>query len=148
MTQAIRIHIDNQDRLAGLRSFLATVMEKTEIEAMLVPTRLAVKNRIMPTLVSDPKRLAEADPLSPAQLRERYNLEQDPARVVFGTIMKRQTVIAPTRGVVMIVAFRLEFYDPASRDSTVVMVAVRDLAERCIPLAVEELVRQLDGGAG
>ena len=61
MTQAIRIHIDNQDRLSGLRSFLATVMEKTEIEAMLVPTRLVVKNRIMPTLVSDPKRLAEAE---------------------------------------------------------------------------------------
>ena len=66
MTQAIRIDIDNQDWLSGLRSFLATVMEKTEIEAMLVPTRLAVKNRIMPTLVSDPARLNEADPLSPA----------------------------------------------------------------------------------
>ena len=66
MTQAIRIDIDNQDRLSGIRSFLATVMEKTEIEAMLVPTRLAVKNRIMPTLVSDPARLNEADPLSPA----------------------------------------------------------------------------------
>ena len=66
MTQAIRIDIDNQDWLSGLRSFLATVMEKTEIEAMLVPTRLAVKNRIMPTLVSDPGRLNEADPLSPA----------------------------------------------------------------------------------
>ena len=66
MTQAMRIDIDNQDRLSGLRSFLATVMEKTEIEAMLVPTRLAVKNRIMPTLVSDPARLNEADPLSPA----------------------------------------------------------------------------------
>ena len=66
MTQAMRIDIDNQDRLSALRSFLATVMEKTEIEAMLVPTRLAVKNRIMPTLVSDPTRLNEADPLSPA----------------------------------------------------------------------------------
>ena len=66
MTQAIRIGIENQDRLAGMRSFLATVMEKAGIEAMLVPTRLAVKNRIMPTLVSDPTRLAEADPLSPA----------------------------------------------------------------------------------
>ena len=66
MTQAIRIDIESQDWLAGLRSFLATVVEKTEIEAMLVPARLAMKNRIMPMLVSDPKRLAEADPLSPA----------------------------------------------------------------------------------
>jgi formate dehydrogenase subunit beta len=66
MTQAIRIDIDKQDWLSGLRSFLATVMEKTEIEAMLVPTRLGVKNRLMPTLVSDPGRLNQADPLSPA----------------------------------------------------------------------------------
>jgi formate dehydrogenase subunit beta len=66
MTQAILIDIDNQDRLSGIRSFLATVMDKAGIAAMLVPTRLAVKNRIMPTLVSDPARLEEADPLSPA----------------------------------------------------------------------------------
>ena len=66
MTQAIRIDTENQDRLSGIRSFLATIMEKAGIEAMLLPTRLAVKNRIMPTLVSDPTRLAEADPLSPA----------------------------------------------------------------------------------
>ncbi|MDF1554509.1 MAG: hypothetical protein P1P84_15670 [Deferrisomatales bacterium] len=82
--------------------------------------------------------------LTPEQLRERYSLAEAPARVVFGTIMKRETVIAPTRGVVMIVAYRLEFFDPLSKASTVLMVAVRDLAERAIPLAVEEIRRQLD----
>lgn len=66
MTQAIRIDIDHHDRLSGIRSFLATIMGKAGIDAMLVPTRLAVKNRIMPMLVSDPTRLADADPLSPA----------------------------------------------------------------------------------
>lgn len=66
MTQAIRIDIHNQDRLAGIRSFLATVMEKAGIDALLVPSRLAMKNRLMPVLVSDPARLAQADPLSPA----------------------------------------------------------------------------------
>ena len=86
--------------------------------------------------------------LTPEQLRQRYGLAEVPARVVFGTIMKRKTVIAPTRGVVMIVAYRLEFFDPVSKDSTVLMVAVRDLAERCIPLAVEEIRRQLDAAGG
>ena len=66
MTQAIRIDIDNVDWLSGIRSFLASIMETAGVEAMLVPTRLSVKNRIMPMLVSDPARLAEADPLSPA----------------------------------------------------------------------------------
>jgi formate dehydrogenase (coenzyme F420) beta subunit len=66
MTQAIRIVTENGDRLAGIRSFLSTLMDKAGIDAMLVPARLAVKNRIMPALVSDAARLAEADPLSPA----------------------------------------------------------------------------------
>jgi len=66
MTEAILISTDNQDWLTGVRSFLATMMEETGIEALLVPARLSVKNRIMPTLVSDPKRLEQADPLSPA----------------------------------------------------------------------------------
>ncbi|MBC2710777.1 MAG: Coenzyme F420 hydrogenase/dehydrogenase, beta subunit C-terminal domain [Desulfosarcina sp.] len=66
MTQAIHIDIKNEDWLSGIRSFFTTVMEKAGIDAILIPTRLSVKNRIMPTLVSDPARLAEADPLSPA----------------------------------------------------------------------------------
>lgn len=86
--------------------------------------------------------------LSPEQLRERYNLADTPGRILFGTIVKRQTIIAPTRGVIMRVTYRLEFYDPSTRDSTVVIIAVRDLAERCIPLAVEELRRRLDASGG
>ena len=66
MTQAIRIETENGDRLAGIRSFLATLMDKAGIDAMLVPSRMAVKNRIMPALVSDAARLADADPLAPA----------------------------------------------------------------------------------
>ena len=66
MTEAIRIAIDNLDRLDGIRGFLATLMRKTDLDAMLIATRLAVKNRIMPALISDPERLTEADPLSPA----------------------------------------------------------------------------------
>lgn len=64
MTKAI--HIEDQDRLSGIRSLLSTIMEKAGIDALLVPARLAVKNRIMPLLVSDPQRLAEADPFAPA----------------------------------------------------------------------------------
>ena len=66
MTQAIRIETKNGDRLLAIRSFLATIMDKAGIDAMLVPTRMLVKNRIMPTLVSDAARLAEADPLAPS----------------------------------------------------------------------------------
>jgi formate dehydrogenase subunit beta len=64
MTQAIII--DDNNRLAGIRTLMATMMEKTDVEAILVPSRLRVKNRIMPALVTDPSRLGDADPLSPA----------------------------------------------------------------------------------
>lgn len=64
MTQMI--HIADTDRLAGMRSLLAAVMDKAGVAAILVPTRLTVKNRIMPTLISDPDRLADADPFAPA----------------------------------------------------------------------------------
>lgn len=66
MTQAIRIETESGDRLDGIRSFLATFMDKAGIDAMLVPTCVAVKNRIMPALISDARLLAQADPLSPA----------------------------------------------------------------------------------
>ena len=64
MTEAI--HIEDPDRLTGIRTLLSTIMEKAGIDAVLVPARLAVKNRIMPLLVSDPERLTEADPFAPA----------------------------------------------------------------------------------
>lgn len=66
MTRSVRIVIQNDDRLAGIRSFLATVVQKGQFEAILVPGRLAVKRRIMPMLISNPARLVEADPLAPA----------------------------------------------------------------------------------
>ncbi|BBO82192.1 hypothetical protein DSCO28_27580 [Desulfosarcina ovata subsp. sediminis] len=66
MTQAVSIPIQDHDLLTGMRSFLTAIMEKSGIDAMLVPARLSVKNRIMPMLVSDPACLTEADPLSPA----------------------------------------------------------------------------------
>jgi formate dehydrogenase subunit beta len=66
MTKAFRITTDNDDRLTGMRGFLATLMRKTDLDAILIAARLAVKSRIMPALISDPERLTEADPLSPA----------------------------------------------------------------------------------
>ena len=64
MTQAI--HIQGENWLTGIRGLLETLLSKGDLEAILVPTRLTVKNRIMPMLVSNPEGLAQADPLSPA----------------------------------------------------------------------------------
>ena len=66
MTQSVKIDNESENRLTGLRSFLVTVMDKAGIDAILVPTRLSMKNRIMPMLLSDPELLSQADPFSPA----------------------------------------------------------------------------------
>ncbi|MGE5258635.1 MAG: 4Fe-4S dicluster domain-containing protein [Hyphomicrobiales bacterium] len=66
MAKTVRIEIKDQDLLGALRSFLKTVLEREDITAVLVPWRLPMKNMVMPTLITDPQQLDEADPLSPA----------------------------------------------------------------------------------
>ncbi len=95
----------------------------------------------------DPSRAAALlKTLGAEELRQKFGLEKAPEKVLLGTILYRRTIVAPTRGVVMDVGYRLEFYDPRSRQSTVIEVAVRDLAERTVPRLVEELTRRLRHG--
>ena len=66
MAKTAAIKIKDGDLLAALRGFLRSVLSQEEIDAVLVPQRLPMKNMIMPMLVTDPERLADADPLAPA----------------------------------------------------------------------------------
>ncbi len=66
MAKTAMIPIENGDLLAGLRRFLRKVLELPQIRALLVPCQLPMKAVVMPTLVTDPQRLAGANPLAPA----------------------------------------------------------------------------------
>jgi hypothetical protein len=79
---------------------------------------------------------------NPEQIQNDLGLERRPHIILFGTILYRKTIIAPARGVIMDVGYRLEFYDIGSRKSTIVEVSIKDLAENCIPRIVEEIVRR------
>ncbi|ALC16839.1 hypothetical protein DSOUD_2072 [Desulfuromonas soudanensis] len=79
---------------------------------------------------------------SPEQIKSDLALERRPDILLFGTILHRKTIIAPARGVIMDVGYRLEFYDLGTRESTIIEVSIKDLAENCIPRIVEEIVRQ------
>jgi hypothetical protein len=83
---------------------------------------------------------------TPEQLRQELNLTVAPERILFGTMVRREMTVAPMRGVVMEEAYRLEFHDLRSGAVTVLEVAVRDLAEDCIPALVKELVARLANG--
>ncbi len=66
MTQAYCMSKENGDWLDNIRAFFTTLMEKSDTDAILVPAGLAMKHRIMPTLIADQAFFGNIDPLSPA----------------------------------------------------------------------------------
>lgn len=66
MTMTAQIPVQDGDRSAALRSFLAEVLALDAVDAVLVPSRLSGNGRTMPVLVTDAGALAQADPLTPA----------------------------------------------------------------------------------
>jgi len=65
MATAARIEVIDRNPVSSLRDFLATLLEKGEMDAILVAQRLPIRNVVMPTLVTDPAKLVGADPLAP-----------------------------------------------------------------------------------
>lgn len=66
MARMLNIDVSAGDILPALQAFLKSVLAQETISALLVPLHLPMKDRVMPTLVSDPAKLAAADPLAPA----------------------------------------------------------------------------------
>lgn len=58
------IPVENGDTLAALQGFLRRLLEAGVVEALLVPLRTP-HGAVAPALVTDPARLAAADPLAP-----------------------------------------------------------------------------------
>jgi formate dehydrogenase subunit beta len=66
MATTVKIEVKNQDMVASLQTFLKSVLEQEQIGAMLVSQHLPMKDVVMPTLVTDPEALDQADPLAPS----------------------------------------------------------------------------------
>jgi formate dehydrogenase subunit beta len=66
MAMTAKIVVKEKDLLGALRGFFEDILKKGDIKAILVPQHLPFKNRVMPTLVTDPDRLNGVDPLAPA----------------------------------------------------------------------------------
>jgi formate dehydrogenase subunit beta len=66
MAITVKIDVNEKDILGSLQKFFKHVLEIEEINALLVPQHLPMKNIVMPTLVTDPDRLNGVDPLAPA----------------------------------------------------------------------------------
>jgi len=61
-----KIEVQDKDILGSLQDFFKRVLETDDINAVLVPQHLPMKNMVMPTLVTNPHQLNGVDPLAPA----------------------------------------------------------------------------------
>jgi hypothetical protein len=105
----------------------------------LFTTELAIPDRF-------PKQLPKAADWrgkTPAEVQQALRLNTPPDYVMSGTILRREMVTAPMQGVIMDVAFRLEFLELATGKITTVETRVEDLFQDAIPAIVKEFGRQM-----
>ena len=66
MAFTAKIDVKDKDILGSLRGFFKGLLETGDIQSLLVPQHLPMKDMVMPTLVTDPSHLDGVDPLAPA----------------------------------------------------------------------------------
>jgi hypothetical protein len=80
-----------------------------------------------------------------AEVQKALGLQQSPDLIMSGTILSREMVAAPAQGVIMTVAYRLEFLNLGNGQTTVIEVAIKEMFQDVIPETVEYLVKQMGG---
>lgn len=80
---------------------------------------------------------------TPAEVQQAFKLSAPPDYLMSGTILRRDMDAAPAQGVIMKVAFRLDFLELATGKTTTVEVDVQELFQDAIPEIVREFGRQL-----
>ena len=82
---------------------------------------------------------------SAGEIQSQLNLKEKPQYLLTGTILSRETVAAPKQGVIMKVAYRLEFTSLNNGKSTVIEIEVHELFQQAIPAVVKELTKRIAG---
>lgn len=80
---------------------------------------------------------------TPAEVQQAFKLSAPPDYLMSGTILRRDMDAAPAQGVIMKVAFRLDFLELATGKTTTVEVEVQELFQDAVPEIVREFGRQL-----
>ena len=89
--------------------------------------------------------IAKLKKTSPAEIKSMLKLQNAPQLLMTGTILSRETVAAPKQGVIMKVAYRLEFTNLDNGKTTVLEVEVHELFQSAIPAVVKEMTKQIAG---
>lgn len=83
----VKIDTKENGLLPSIQKLLKSLLELDRIDALMVPWHLPMKNTVMPTLITDPADLDNADPLAPcfplnaAKIASRLT-KKDPGRTI------------------------------------------------------------------
>ena len=82
--------------------------------------------------------------MSGKQISQELNLKNVPDYIMYGTILERDTIVAPTRGLIMRVGYRLEFVNLENKSSVVILVTVKKPFRDCIAAIAGEVAKQVN----
>ena len=77
------------------------------------------------------------------EIQKELELSNPPEMIFFGTVKKRENKIAPARGVVVDVHYELEFYNPETKQSILIDVAVFKLFKEDLKTILQEMKYRL-----
>lgn len=80
------------------------------------------------------------------QIQTELDLDRRPGMILFGMVSTRNREVAPLRGVVIDVVYRLEFYNPESGQSILLDAAVKGLFKEDLRMIISEIKGRLAGG--
>lgn len=80
------------------------------------------------------------------EMEKELKLKTAPELVLFGVVKKIEHKIAPLRGVLVDVQYELEFYNPETRQSIVIDVAVFEMFNEDMNTIVKEIKNRMAGG--
>ncbi len=100
---------------------------------------------ILPGFKDTSEAVSQLKAKSSVDIQKDFGLSEAPELILFGTILRRSMNIAPTRGIIQDVAYRLEFYNPATRASTIIDVKSKQNYQDCIPNIIDTIMEKTAG---
>lgn len=83
-------------------------------------------------------------PADPAGVKARLGLAAEPDAILTGVILERETIVAPLRGLVLALRYRLTLRSLVTGRSATVEIAVKDiLSDEALKAVVQELTRRV-----
>ena len=102
-------------------------------------SELAMNNRLSETIPHS----SDWRKSSPEEVQKALGLSNSPDLVMSATILSREMVPAPARGIIMKVGYRLDFLDLNSDQETSIEITVQQMFQDAVPASVQAFAQHL-----